>query len=298
MLKRHENADFHVAIDGCRIIYQSISGLVAKEHEHHGHEMFFQIQGDSQIRTIQGVPDNDLASGPMGDRLWALQPGQTLFVPAKCRHELLVSQSLATERVILLFDDSMSEWGLSLPKSPMRMVTQQLLSEMLLFLLENPSRPVAVDLARSLRPLVFEMLAAASSLCGHDGLAASEASALFDTPGQRRSGHRQDPRLKAALALYEQPEWDERSVHELATAVGVSSKTLTRLFQAELGASPGTWRTQRRLEEACRLLRDTNLRILDVAYESGFGSLSRFMEAFRLHFGLSPSEYRKRSTPR
>jgi len=35
-------------------------------------------------------------------------------------------------------------------------------------------------------------------------------------------------------------------------------------------------------------------RILDIAFESGFGDVSNFVHAFRAEFGTSPREYRRR----
>jgi transcriptional regulator GlxA family with amidase domain len=50
--------------------------------------------------------------------------------------------------------------------------------------------------------------------------------------------------------------------------------------------------TQYRLSHAQRLLATTDLKILDVALASGFGSASRFYQVFMAMCGLTPRDYR------
>jgi AraC family transcriptional regulator, melibiose operon regulatory protein len=47
------------------------------------------------------------------------------------------------------------------------------------------------------------------------------------------------------------------------------------------------------LSHAQRLLVTTGEQIVNIALSSGFGSLSRFNEAFRQSFGCTPREYRR-----
>jgi transcriptional regulator GlxA family with amidase domain len=51
--------------------------------------------------------------------------------------------------------------------------------------------------------------------------------------------------------------------------------------------------TQHRVSHAQRLLATTDRKIVHVALESGFGSISRFNDAFRRGCGCSPREYRQ-----
>jgi len=51
--------------------------------------------------------------------------------------------------------------------------------------------------------------------------------------------------------------------------------------------------TQHRLSHAQRLLVTTDDLVVNIALKSGFGSLSRFNEAFRQAFGCTPREYRR-----
>ena len=48
-----------------------------------------------------------------------------------------------------------------------------------------------------------------------------------------------------------------------------------------------------RVSHAQRLLATTDMKIVDVAFDSGFTSISRFNDAFRRACGCSPREYRQ-----
>jgi AraC-like DNA-binding protein len=48
-----------------------------------------------------------------------------------------------------------------------------------------------------------------------------------------------------------------------------------------------------RFNEACRLLRESNLSISEISYRSGFESSAYFATAFKRKYAMSPREYRK-----
>ena len=80
----------------------------------------------------------------------------------------------------------------------------------------------------------------------------------------------------------------------LAEQVGMSPRHLRRLFLTHLGATPDQFARSRRAHFARRLLDDTDLTILDIAFASGFGSLRQFNRTMREIFGDSPASLRGR----
>ncbi|MFI6388520.1 bifunctional transcriptional activator/DNA repair enzyme AdaA [Nonomuraea sp. NPDC050540] len=80
----------------------------------------------------------------------------------------------------------------------------------------------------------------------------------------------------------------------LAERVGVSPRHLRRLFLKHLGASPDQLARSRRAHFARRLLDDTDLTVLDIAFASGFGSLRQFNRTMREIFHAAPGELRDR----
>jgi AraC-like DNA-binding protein len=75
--------------------------------------------------------------------------------------------------------------------------------------------------------------------------------------------------------------------------VGLHPNYAMALFRQTFGATLIQYVTQHRLTHSQRLLVTTKDSILKIAFSSGFGSLSRFNEAFRQSFGCTPREYRE-----
>ena len=80
----------------------------------------------------------------------------------------------------------------------------------------------------------------------------------------------------------------------LAARVGVSARHLRRLFLEHLGTSPDQLARSRRAHFARRLLDDTDLTVLDIAFAAGFGSLRQFNRTMQQVFRASPTDLRRR----
>lgn len=85
----------------------------------------------------------------------------------------------------------------------------------------------------------------------------------------------------------------EASVEDLAKHLGITSRHLRRIFQAEHGVSPLQYLQTRRLLLAKALLTDSTLPVQDVAHAAGFASLRRFNAAFIEHYRLQPTALRR-----
>ena len=75
--------------------------------------------------------------------------------------------------------------------------------------------------------------------------------------------------------------------------VGLHPNYAMGLFQQTFGTTLIKYVAQHRLSHAQRLLVTTKDSIVNIAFSSGFGSLSRYNEAFRQSFGCTPREYRR-----
>lgn len=94
-----------------------------------------------------------------------------------------------------------------------------------------------------------------------------------------------DAHFKESLAL-----------DDLATMAHINKYYLAHTFKEEYGVSPIRYQLERRIEEGCYLLRQTDLSLAQISRILGFSSSSYFSQAFRNSQGLSPSEYRRRET--
>ena len=83
------------------------------------------------------------------------------------------------------------------------------------------------------------------------------------------------------------------TVAEAAQYVFLSQGYFTRAFKDELGISPMNYLMKKRIEKACELLENNEIKVSSIAVQSGFSSPQRFNVAFRKLIGKTPMEYRK-----
>jgi transcriptional regulator GlxA family with amidase domain len=75
---------------------------------------------------------------------------------------------------------------------------------------------------------------------------------------------------------------------------GASEAHFARSFKEAFGVPPHRYLLTRRIERAKALLRDTDLGITEIAFQTGWNSLGTFGRTFRDVTGESPSELRER----
>jgi len=81
-------------------------------------------------------------------------------------------------------------------------------------------------------------------------------------------------------------------VFKVSREVCYSLYHFIRLFQSITGFSPKNYIQQRRLTEAVHELRNTDKKIVDIAYDFQFGSPEAFSRAFRKQFNVNPTDIR------
>lgn len=70
-----------------------------------------------------------------------------------------------------------------------------------------------------------------------------------------------------------------------------------RLFQEYTGLTPANYIRRLRLAKAALRIKNENVRIIDVAFDLGFGNVDGFTRAFFREFGMCPSEYAANPVP-
>jgi AraC family transcriptional regulator, melibiose operon regulatory protein len=87
---------------------------------------------------------------------------------------------------------------------------------------------------------------------------------------------------------------EEIDVSHVARAVGLHPNYAMPLFKKSLGITINQYLTRHRLDAAQTRLFNSEDDVAAIAFDCGFGSLSRFYEAFRNRYGVSPAEFRRR----
>ncbi len=111
----------------------------------------------------------------------------------------------------------------------------------------------------------------------------------------------QDPallrRLLRAKDRMDAASNEEWPVPRLAQVSGVSEAHFARSFKEAFGVPPHRYLLTRRIERATALLRETDLTITEIAFQTGWSSLGTFGRTFRDITGESPGELRAREKP-
>jgi len=82
-------------------------------------------------------------------------------------------------------------------------------------------------------------------------------------------------------------------VTDLARIAGLSTPHFSRAFKRDLGVAPQQYAVRQRIEKATRLLRDTDLKLSEIAQAAGFADQSHFAKCFARITGTSPSAFRR-----
>ncbi|NLR67604.1 AraC family transcriptional regulator [Chitinophaga varians] len=87
------------------------------------------------------------------------------------------------------------------------------------------------------------------------------------------------------------------SVKELEQVSHYSYRNIQRIFKYTCGETIGAYQQRLKVENAYKMILYTRETLSSIALEVGFANVASFSKAFRLHFGMSPSEARERKLP-
>jgi AraC family transcriptional activator FtrA len=149
---------------------------------------------------------------------------------------------------------------------------------------------------------------AATDLClqvlrrDHGQAYANDMARMLISPPHRTGGQAQYRSARGSVAegtLGPLMAWglehldQELTLPVLAAKAHLSTRTLSRRFEAETGRGARQWITERRVERARALLEDSALTVTQIAYATGFGSLAAFRRHFTRLTGATPRAYRE-----
>jgi AraC-like DNA-binding protein len=157
-----------------------------------------------------------------------------------------------------------------------------------------PEDPTVFDVSSLLRALIVEAAALGADKPGN-GYADRVTHLILDQlrrtsplPGALPWPHGETLN-RLCETLYANPA-DEHSAEEWGRELGMSGRTLTRRFEADVGMSLRSWRRRMRLFKAIELL-GGGMDVTRTAFDLGYGSPSAFIYAFRTAMGMSPQAY-------
>ncbi|MFO2466435.1 helix-turn-helix transcriptional regulator [Pseudomonas sp. 15FMM2] len=218
----------------------------------------------AQAQLIHGVSGVMVVSTAQGS--WLVPSGHALWVPAGTPHEIRMAGEVHMRTLFL-----MPEVEPSLGRTCQVIEVSALLRELI------------VATTRIVDQLDNSRLQAMLELIRMELLAAPVVAMHVPVPGEVRLA-------KLCTQFIRNPA-DDSSLESWAETLNVSARTLSRIFQRELGMSFGEWRKRARLALSLKLLAQ-GVSILEVALEHGYQSPSAFSAMFRRSLGYPPSHFR------
>jgi AraC-like DNA-binding protein/ligand-binding sensor protein len=104
----------------------------------------------------------------------------------------------------------------------------------------------------------------------------------------------ESPQIARARAFISEHQEDDLSLNEVAKAVNMSAFYFCKMFKQATGLTFTDYLARIRVEKVKNMLLDPHKRISEVAFATGFQSLSQFNRVFRKVAGEAPTTYRER----
>jgi len=231
-------------------------------HAHREAQLVFAAEGLMQVETPKGR--------------WLVPPDRAVWVPARLGHAIDVLADIEMRSIYF-----QPHWlatchaGGEL-KSEFVVRVHPLLRELVLALFDDQSDSERVML---LAEVVVGELARAG-----------DATTFMPMPA--------DPKARMIAELLLQHPADDRDLDALARAVGVSGRTVSRLFPLETRLTFKVWRQRARIIGAIEMLGRPRQSIKRVATRLGFSSTAAFSFAFRQVTGQTPTAFLSRRVAR
>jgi len=221
-------------------------------HSHPWSQLSYSCVGVMHIETDAGI--------------FVIPPEQALWIPAGTAHQHFCKNKVSYRS--LYIDTVLS----AILGNKVRPLTIDPLLKSLI--LEISSWPEDYEETEQTQRFILVLL---------DRLAAAKSNELF-MPTIR------DKRLLPIIEALNQEPANKLTIEQWAVKVGASSRTLNRLFNQNYGMGFSRWKQKLRILKSLELL-NSNIQLIDIAFELGYESTSAFITSFKKHLGCSPKRY-------
>ena len=230
-----------------------VDGFEIAPHHHARDQLVYAVSGIMRIRTATEA--------------WIVPPDRAVYLPALTEHSIGIRGQVEMRTLYIARRASDD-----LPVAPTVLEVSGLLRELVLALIEEPVIYDEQGRGGAVALLILSEIAKARRL-----------SLVIPMP--------RDPRLlRVCNALLADPA-SRLTLDSWVGMAGASSRTLARLFEAELGLSFAAWRQRVRFHNALEAI-VAGEPISRVAERNGYRSASAFAAAFRKAMGQPPSSLR------
>lgn len=110
--------------------------------------------------------------------------------------------------------------------------------------------------------------------------------------GQFRRGEGASDAIEAAIHYMQENIENRITLQDVLNYIGYSQSHFSSLFKKKTGESPIAYFNRLKVEYACKLLKETDLKINQICFKIGIEDSFYFSRLFSKTMGMSPSEYR------
>lgn len=258
----------------------TISESNCEPHVHPFHEIFYFSSGE--------------CTSFIDHNIYKFGKGDLVIVPGGCLHKTIYTGKGIHERIVISFRQEITDW-----------IKEQIGAEYL----KNCMVPGVINIPEKRRNYVDSLL---------DKLMFEN-----DTPDILSTAFIKAGLVELLLFIIRCKEYednvikeidvDNRKIQEVATYIfehytenilledvadkfDMSKSFLSKRFKTATGFGFKEYIINLRIQNACRLLLETNKSITDIAFECGFNDSNYFGDSFRKIKGISPRKYRKNET--
>ncbi|HSR04935.1 MAG TPA: response regulator [Proteiniclasticum sp.] len=109
---------------------------------------------------------------------------------------------------------------------------------------------------------------------------------------EKRVTHKEE--MAYALQYIEKHLTKNLSLESAASYMNISTHYFSKLFKSEVGENFIDYVTEKKVERAKELIKDTDIPLNNIAFELGFNEANYFSKVFKKTTGITPSQYRKK----
>lgn len=112
------------------------------------------------------------------------------------------------------------------------------------------------------------------------------------TMARQKDGFQGEQSIVLPPMVVEMAEKDKLVSSLFVTDIGYSQSHFSSLFKKKTGESPIAYFNRQKIEYACKLLKETDLKINQICFKIGIEDSFYFSRLFSKTMGMSPTKYR------
>ncbi len=240
-------------------------------HSHSVYEFHFVLMGDMEITLEDG-------------KKISVQKNQFIIIPPSLKHAI-TRESRDFKKILMSFelaaspDDEFYNFALKLMKKPIPNRGSARMTKIF-----NVITDIKNSECHDKYNMIYSFMTSyIMEIC----------NALVRKQDIKNSDISTDKRVEAAIRFIKNNLSQPITTLDVAKAVYISAKQLTRIFKEELGQSPAEYIRMAKNEYICKLLAETNLTLSDIAELVGIPDSAALIKRFKRIEGNTPIKYKQ-----